>query len=140
MRSRVAHTYDFLVSLPDRLYPFRSEVEGQLVRGRRSYEQACARALEVYGEGKLSYTLFLYREICHFIGSVIFIILATVISHRLFGSNTALYVLLASAIMALSYQEFYLHPRRYGQRMPKGISDWLAWVAPMAAYFFFFLS
>lgn len=120
--------------LPDRLYPFKREVGGQWVRGQRSYEAAANDALERYGLGKLGYKLTLYRETFHFLGSLLFIVFSTLIARKLFGSDAALYVLLALAVMALSYQEFYLHPKTFGQHVRKGITDWLVWVVPMAIY------
>ncbi len=134
MRSSLTKTYLYFITLPDRLYPFTSEIEGKLVRGQRSYEHTVNAALEKYGLGRLGYKLFLYREVFHFIGSVLFIIFATLVSQDLFGSDTALYVLLGAAILALSYQEFYVHPKTYGQHVQKGIADWLVWVVPMVAY------
>jgi hypothetical protein len=131
-------TYQYLVTLPDRLYPFKNEVEGESVRGRRSYEQAVNRALERYGLGRLGYKLMLYRETFHFLGSLLFIIFATVVARDLFGSETALYVLLAAAVLALTFQEFYVHPRSYGQHTKKGITDWSVWVVPMVIYLLLF--
>lgn len=131
-------TYHYFLTLPDRFYPFKSEVEGQWVRGRRSYELALKQAVERYGFGREGYKLALYRELFHFLGSVLFIAFATLVSKDLFGSEAALYVLFFAAIIALSYQEFYLHPRTYGQHPAKGVADWLAWVMPMIIYLFLF--
>lgn len=136
MRSSIQKTYFFFVALPDRLYPFASDIEGQWVRGRLSYEQAVARALETYGIHRLGYKLTIYREAFHFAGSVIFIAAAAVLSKLFLGSDQALYVLSGAAILAIAYQEFYLHPKWYGQRLQKGILDWVTWVAPIAAYLF----
>ena len=133
-----AKMYLFFMTLPERLYPFASEVGGQLVRGKRSYERAVARALEAHGFDRLGYKLVLYRGTFHFFGSVVFIVLATLVSKELFGSERALYVLLIAAVAALSFQEFYLHPKWYAQPVGKGVLDWLTWVVPIAAYFFFF--
>ncbi|MES2006673.1 MAG: hypothetical protein V4436_01030 [Patescibacteria group bacterium] len=130
--------YLYFITLPDRLYPFRNEIEGKLVRGQRSYEQAVKVALEKYGLGRLGYRLMFYRETFHFLGSILFIISATVISKNLFGSDAALYVLLLAAIVALAFQEFYVHPKSFGQRTQKGIADWLVWVAPMVIYLLLF--
>lgn len=136
MRSAFKNTYGYLVTLPDRLYPFKSEIEGQFVRGRRSYEQAVEKALSVYGEGRLGYKLMLYREAFHFVGSILFITFATLVSRDLFGSDVALYVLLSAAILALAYQEFYVHPKTFGQHVRKGVTDYLVWVVPMLVYIF----
>jgi len=131
-------TYGFFLTLPDRFYPFSCKVGGRWVRGRRSYERAAARAFKVYGLGRLGYKLTLYRETFHFIGSILFIMSATFLSKNFFGSEAALYVLLWTAIAALSFQEFYVHPKKYGQRAKKGVIDWLTWVVPIALYAFLF--
>lgn len=130
--------YANIVSLPDLLYPFKYEIEGHLVRGRRSYEHAVARAFETYGKGHFGYKLLLYRESFHFIGAVLFMVCAGLVSKIFFGNDMALYVLLTSAILALSFQEFYVHPRKYGQRTQKGVADWFVWVIPMFMYLFLF--
>lgn len=137
--SAIKKTYFYFITLPDRLYPFRNDIGGHWVRGRRSYEQAVNRALKRYGIGRLSYQLLLYRGLFHFVGSILFILFATFLSQRLLGSETALYVLFCAAIAALSFQEFYMHPRQYGQRIQKGITDWLTWVLPMLAYIFLYI-
>lgn len=124
--------YFFFMTLPDRLYPFRMEVEGQWVRGRRAYDEAVA--FQVENLHKLGYKLTLYREVFHFVGSVLFIAIATFISRVFLGGDSALYTLFAAAVIALAYQEFYVHPKIYDQHPQKGVLDWMVWVAPMAAY------
>ncbi len=133
MRS-LERTYFFFITLPDRLYPFRMQVEGQWVRGRRAYNEAVLEQVE--NLHRLGYKLTLYREVFHFFGSVLFITLAALISHVFLGGDSALYVLLAAAVIALAYQEFYVHPKIYDQHPQKGILDWSVWVAPMALYLF----
>lgn len=132
----ITDLYWLFVTLPDHFYPFKNEVNGRWVRGVRSYTKAVARAHKKHGVGRLGYKLTIYRETFHFAGSVIFIGLATFVSNSFFGSQTALYILLCAAIAALTYQEFYLHPRRYGQQVKKGILDWSFWVLPMLVYLF----
>lgn len=130
--------YLSIVALPDRFYPFATKIEGHLVRGRQSYEQAVARAFKQYGTGHFGYRLLMYREVFHFFGAVFFITSAALFSQVFFGSHTALYVLLFAAIAALTYQEFYVHPRKYGQLFKKGVTDWFTWVMPMVLFLFFF--
>ncbi len=134
MRALFKNTYGYFVTLPDRWYPFASKVGGRWVRGRRSYELVAARALKKRGLGRLGYKLILYRELFHFIGSVFVIVLATLLSKKIFGSDVTIYLLLYGAIVALTFQEFYVHPRHYGQRAGKGVLDWLVWVVPMVIY------
>ena len=139
MRARLKSFYTFIETIPDRLYPFASEIEGRWVRGRRSYLQTLERVYEEYGPNRFGLKLSVYRGACHLLGSILFLLGATVISHRLFGSEVALYIMIAAAILMLSVQEFYLHPKRYGQHRGKGIADWLTWVLPMAVYLSFAL-
>ena len=134
MRQFFRKAYEFTETLPDRLYPFASEIEGHWVRGRSSYLHALNKAFETYGPHRLGYKLIVYRATFHFLGAVLFIIFATLISQKLFGSETALYVLLGAAIVALYFQEFHSHPKRYGQSRQKGMVDWLTWVIPMVIY------
>ena len=103
----------------------------------RSYERTAARAFKRYGLGRVGYKLTLYRETFHFFGSILFIISATFLSKNFFGSEAALYVLLWTAVAALSFQEFYVHPKKYGQHVKKGVIDWFTWVVPIALYVFF---
>ncbi|MBX9906514.1 hypothetical protein K2X96_01280 [Patescibacteria group bacterium] len=137
MASFFKNIYEFMETVPDRLYPFACEIEGRLVRGRRSYMQALDRAVEMYGPHHFGYKLIVYRTAFHFLGSVFFIVCAALISQKLLGSEMALYVLLGAAIIALFVQEFYSHPKRYGQSRQKGILDWLTWVIPMMVYISF---
>ena len=134
MRKLFSHTYAFFLTFPDRFYPFSCTVRGKQVRGMRSYEREVERALKRYGVGRLGYKLTLYREVFHLAGSILFIVLATWVGKVFLGSDLALYVLLYAAIIALTYQEFYYHPRRYKQHFGKGIADWVAWVIPMLIY------
>lgn len=129
--------YATLVSIPEHFYPFACKVEGKWVRGLKSYQHAVKHSMKVYGPGRLGYKLMLYRELLHFVGSILFIVSATLISKDLFGSEIALYVLLGAAILALSFQEFYLHPKLYKQRTRKGVIDWFTWVMPMITYLFY---
>jgi len=126
--------YEFFETLPDRLYPFASEIEGRWVRGRSSYLYALNNAFEKYGPHRFGYKLTVYRATFHFLGAVLFIIFAALVSQKLLGSETALYVLVGAAIVALFIQEFHSHPKKYGQSRQKGVIDWLTWVIPMAIY------
>lgn len=136
MKSWLTKTYLYIESIPDRLYPFTSEIEGKLVRGHASYKKTVENAVEKYGPDRLGYTIQFYRGAWHFVGSVLFIVFSTLVSQKLFGSETALYVLLGAAIFALFFQEFYSHPRRFQQPRRKSITDWLTWVIPMVFYIY----
>lgn len=139
-RSITHHTgvYPFLVSLPDRFYPFTTKVGGEMVRGKRSYDAALARARRKFGPGHFGYKVLAYRQACHLAGAVTLIIVTTLIAQDLFGSQIALYLLLALAVAGVSFQEFYLHPKYYGQLWRKSIADWMVWVTPIAIFLLFY--
>lgn len=139
MRALLKRLYLYCESIPDRLYPFTSEIEGRFVRGRESYKKAVEHAINTYGPNRLGLKLQFYRGAWHFIGSVLFIVFSTLISQKLFGSEVALYVLLGAAILALFVQEFFSHPVRFQQSRKKSVADWLTWVVPMVLYVIFWL-
>lgn len=138
MKNFLAKFYFFIKTIPDMMYPFATDVGGHIVRGRQSYSYAVEQAWEKYGPNHMGYKLAFYRGIFHFLGSVIMIVLFTVISQHLFGSEIALYLLVSALIIGLSLQEFYFHPKYYAQSSAKGIADWLTWVVPMMAFLFLF--
>jgi len=128
--------YHALVVLPDYCYPFKTEIEGQWVRGVRSYNATLAQVEEMYGRGHYGFKLDAYRQVFHLAGSILFLISAAFLSGVLFGTENAMYVFLAVAVAFISFQEFYLQRRTYQQLWRKGIADWFTWIAPMGIYFF----
>lgn len=138
MEKKSVWLYHQIVVLPDRLYPFRSYVEGQWVRGMRSYDAALRRSFRKYGPGHYSYGLTFYRTLFHLLGSLFVIYTSTFIAFDLFGGQTALVLLLALLTAFITYQEFFLQRRVYRQLWRKGALDWFVWVAPVAVYVFLF--
>src|SRR3989344_7968578 len=104
--ARRAGLYHSLVMLPDRLYPFKTEVRGQGVRGVRSYNAAFARYQRKYGAGSYGFKLEAYRQLFHLAGSILFLIVAAYLSQSLFGSVNAIYAFLIAAVVLISFQEF----------------------------------
>lgn len=137
MRKNIKNLYLFCETLPERIYPFASDIEGRLVRGRRSYMRALEHAIKTYGPSRLGYRLAFYRAACHVLGSILFIAFSALVAKKFFGSEVALYIMIFLAAVVITIQEFYMHPKRYGQLMRKGVSDWLTWVLPMLAYLSF---
>jgi hypothetical protein len=133
-RKKKVGLYQFFITLPDRFYPFASTVGGKRVRGSRSYNHELERMIRRRGKGSFGYKLIAYRQVFHLFGALLFILVATFVSKRFFGSDVALYILLFSAVALVTFQEFYLHPRRYHQHLPKGVIDWLAWVVPIGVF------
>ena len=130
----IIRLYDFVVSVPDRIYPFSEEIEGQKVRFRRAYNAALARIQEKRGYGSYGAWLITYRSACHVIGAILFISFSTIVSQQLFGSDIALYVLLVLASVAIAAQEFVFHPRTYGQMRLHSTIDLMSWTVPFALY------
>jgi hypothetical protein len=129
--------YHFMVTLPDRLYPFSNEVEGEWVRGARSYNRALERAFRKYGSGHYGFGLAFYRFVFHIMGALLILVGATYLTNRYFGGPAALVVLLALAMIFITYQEFVLQRRTYRQLWRKGILDWITWCGPLLYYLFF---
>lgn len=136
MQKKFADLYHALVVLPDRLYPFKTEVEGQWVRGVRSYNATLDRYQRMYGPGRYGFKLDAYRQLFHLTGSILFLASAAYLSQYLFGSTIALYAFLIAAVLFISFQEFYLQRRTYQQLWRKGVIDWIAWCVPIGVYFF----
>jgi hypothetical protein len=138
MLKRFKKFYLYFITLPDRLYPFSALINGKFVRGQKAYLKVLANSFKINHEGHFGYGLMFYRSAFHFIGALLFIISATLISRDFFHNDTSLYFLLTAAIFALTYQEFYLHPKKYKQITKKGIIDWMTWVVPMVMYLVLF--
>ena len=137
MKDRLRTLYLFIHTIPDRLYPFASDIEGTFVRGRASYKQALEASFKKYGPNHFGFKLTFYRSTFHLLGSIVSIIAATFISQKLFGSEIALYFLMGVLIVGIFIQEFYWQPKQLGQLRYKGVVDWLTWVTPVFLYFFF---
>jgi len=139
MKKLLISFHHWLETIPDKLYPFKQEIEGKWVRGIRAYQKVLDDGIKVYGPGQTSYRIMIYRGTWHLVGSIIFLIGVTLLANDLFGSEVALYALMGAAIVALCLQEFLLHPKRYGQSTRKGIIDIVTWVTPMLIYVAFLI-
>lgn len=131
--------YNFCVNIPNYLYPFSEIIEGKKVRWKAAYDQALDRMIETRGFGHYGAKLIAYRSLFHILGSLLFILFATLVSQELFGNQIALYVLFAMAAFALVYQEFFIQPRTFGQMRLHGIIDVLSWIAPFGIYLYLVL-
>jgi len=132
--------HQWLETIPDKLYPFKRQIKGKWVRGKKAYDNVLEEGFEILGPGKLRYRIVFYRGAWHIVGSIVSMVAITYIAQRVLGSEAALYILMATAIIALFLQEFILHPKRYGQSTRKGIFDIVTWVAPMLVYVAFLVS
>jgi len=126
--------YHFVITFPDRVYPFSSIVEGKKVRWSRSYDHRLQEIQKTLGAGRYGLRLAAYREVWHVLGAGLLIAAATIISHGLWGNDVAIPVLFVVAMLVITYQEFVLQPRTYKQHLTKGIVDWFSWNLPLAIY------
>ena len=131
--------YHFIVTFPDRVYPFSSYIDGTRVRWTRSYDHQLALIQQRLGAGRYGLRLSAYRSIFHVLGAAIVILGGTFLSQELWGSDVALPAVFILAMLIITYQEFILQPRTYQQHLGKGIVDWITWVAPLGFYLFYFL-
>jgi hypothetical protein len=140
MKQFFINLHHWAETIPDKLYPFAQEIEGKWVRGVQAYQKVLNDGFKIYGPGKTSYRIMIYRGVWHIVGSILFIVTVTFVAQQMLGSEQALYVLLGAAIVALCMQEFLLQPKRYGQTTNKGIFDVFTWALPMAVYVAFLIS
>jgi hypothetical protein len=136
-QKRIGKAYHFCVMIPDMLYPFSSIIEGKKVRFRRSYEHTLEEIRGQFGEGHFGIKLTAYREFFHVVGAALFILTSTVVSRALWGTDVAIPVLFVAGVCAITYQEFYFHPKYYAQLFKKSVLDWFSWTIPLAVYVFF---
>jgi VIT1/CCC1 family predicted Fe2+/Mn2+ transporter len=140
MKQFLKSFYQWGFAIPEKLYPFAQEIEGKWVRGRRAHQKALQEGFDLLGHGRFGFKLTLYRGAWHVVGSIVFITLVTFIADRLLGSQTALYVLLGAAIIALCFQEFVVQAKQLNQSTRKAVFDVFTWVLPMAVYVAFLIS
>jgi hypothetical protein len=80
-----------------------------------------------------SYPLYIFwREVCHFVISCVLII----ISHVLFLCVSVYAPIIIFILLGawMTYQEFWLHPKKYDQKFWHGMMDWSVWMIPFIMY------
>ena len=83
---------------------------------------------------KKSYPLYvLWREICHIIGSFILMEISHIM--ELFIPKVSLFFFIL-LILWMTYQEFYVHPRKYNEEIWRSTLDWFSWVIPFGIYIY----
>lgn len=138
LRQRIIRLHHWFETLPDKLYPFRAEIEGKWVRGKAAYQKLLEDGFALHGHGRVGYKLTIYRGAWHIAGSILLIAGIVAVSNRWSPEGSLAPTLLLLAIVALFLQEFILHPRRYGQSFNKGLFDVATWLTPIAIYVLFF--
>lgn len=127
--------YDYLLTIPDRLYPFSEKTStGVVLSGEQAYRYLFQKNKELYDDpfSIKAPRLLLWRSVFHVGGSIILLLIAdSMFDHLSFFNGFAFLVLVVGCI---AVQEFYLHPRYYGQKPLKGLIDFTAWVLPIVLY------
>ncbi len=80
-----------------------------------------------------SYPLYIFwREVCHFVISCALMAVSYVLF--LYISVYAPIIVFALLGVWMTYQEFYLHPKKYDQKLQGGLLDWSVWMIPFIIY------
>ncbi len=135
MWSNLKKFYDYLITFPERLYPFTvTTAGGKKLTGELAYAHVVAENKKKFDDAYSlqSPKLLLWRELFHFCASLFFVFIAHLMFRYVsFFNGFALFVLV---IVLVAVQEFYLHPHYYGQKPQKGIIDFTVWMLPILLY------
>jgi hypothetical protein len=126
--------HDYLITFPERLYPFSEELEGQKITGEKAYKLLALKNKNKYGDAYSlsSPKLLLWRQVFHVAGSIVLILISDYLFRNVSFFNGLLF--LGFFIFVIFIQEFYLHPYYYEQKMKKSVIDFLAWILPIIIY------
>lgn len=83
-------------------------------------------------DGYLYFPHKLYREIFHILGSFLIIVFSYIL--YLYLSINVPIIIFSLWSVWMTYQEFYLHPKKYNQKLPESILDWSSWIIPLIIY------
>jgi hypothetical protein len=126
--------YDYLITFPERLYPFTEKVDNKKITGERAYKLVASRNKNLYGDvySLQAPKLLLWRQVFHFLPSLFFVYGA----HLLFVYFSFFngFLFLGFYVFCIAAQEFYLHPHYYDQKPLKGVIDFVFWMIPVVIY------
>ena len=135
MWSALKKFYDYLITLPERLYPFSEVTEmGQKVSGERAYKFLAKKNIKLYDDAYSlkAPKLLLWRAVFHLGGSVFLVFIADIMFKSMSFFNGFAFLVLV--VVAVTVQEFYLHPHYYNQKPQKGIINFVTWMLPILLY------
>lgn len=127
--------YNYLLTIPDRLYPFRViNDEGVILFGQSAYDYEMKRNRRLFGYEftMRSPKVFVYREVFHLLASIFLVYVAHILGKNFGTLNGIAFIILI--VTSISFQEFYIHPKYYHQRTVKTITDWVVWMVPVLVY------
>lgn len=127
--------YDYLITFPERLYPFTERnLQGEKLTGERAYKFIAEKNKLLYMDAYSLQApkLILWRTLFHVLGSILCILVAdSLIDNVSFFNGFAFLVLV---VVCVVIQEFYLQPHYYKQKTTKGMIDFAAWLLPIVIY------
>lgn len=126
---------DYIVTVPDRLYPFTEVTEsGKKLSGEKAYEYLALKNKEKFDDvySLQSPKLLLWREAFHFGASIFVVFIADQMFRNMSFFNG--FAFLGFVVFCVALQEFYLHPHYYGQKAQKGMIDFAVWMVPIVLY------
>ncbi len=98
--------------------------------GRGTFAQKLAFVERRYGHA------FSFRGVPFWVHTAMHIIAASVLSYLLMQLSVGVHQLAVGALVFFfAFQEFSIHPRWYGQRTVKSVTDFLSWSVPLVALF-----
>lgn len=127
--------YDYLITFPERLYPFTEVTAGgKKLTGEKAYEYLALKNKEKFDDAYSlqSPKLLIWREFFHLSGSIFCVLIAHLMFRHMSFFNG--FAFLGFVIFCIALQEFYLHPHYYGQKFQKGIIDFTVWMVPIFLY------
>lgn len=128
----IKQIYNFILTIPDRLYLLPSEINGKKEYFLVSYNHTKQMCQNIAGTGYCR-EILIWRELFHFLGAIFFIFLSIGLE-KFFKTPAAGPIVLCGVIAWITFQEFYLHPTFYNQTFTKGFIDWIVWLAPILVY------
>ncbi len=135
MWTKLKKFYDYLITVPERLYPFTETTEsGKVLTGEQAYQYVAEKNKNKFDDAYSlqSPKLLLWRQVFHFVPSVVLVLIA----HGMFRTMSFFngFSFLVFVVVLLYIQEFYLHPHYYGQKFQKGMIDFAVWMLPIVVY------
>ncbi len=127
--------YDYLITFPERLYPFSEKTkEGKVISGERAYAYLKEENIKNFDDAYSlkAPKLLLWRQVFHLGPSLVIIFIADQMFRHMSFFNGFAFLVLVSLCIAI--QEFYFHPHYYNQKIEKGIIDFTTWMLPIILY------
>jgi hypothetical protein len=130
--------YDYLITFPERLYPFTEKTKaGEKLTGERAYKLVAKKNIEIHEDAYSlkSPKLLLWRAVFHLGGSIALVFIADQMIKNMSFFNG--FALLVFVVFCIALQEFYFQPQYYNQKLQKGIIDFATWMLPILLYIVF---